>query len=397
MCRIALLDVPLLHLALLALSGLADLAFALACIARKRRALGADRPFGLDALVGAAAPFVPFYVLKAVLLVGVGGSFFYGASVAYVTVFLVAPALGAIALLRRWTGWRRSREAATTRTTPAVRALACASLLLPFVGAYASFVEPLRLTEERVAIAVSAERLAAPLRIAVLADIQSERVEPQLAAAVASALAFEPHLILLPGDLIQAPPGAYERAAPAFRELLRPLTAPLGVYFVLGNTDDPERVRAVLEGTNVRLLRNETVELEHAGRPLRLGGADFYPSAPHVVAFVRELERLPGADLRILLAHYPDVALALGRGTRVDLTIAGHTHGGQVRIPFFGPPITLSRVPRRVAGGGLSDMDGRRLYVSRGLGSERGLAPRIRFLAPPEVSLLTLVPRDGSE
>jgi predicted MPP superfamily phosphohydrolase len=72
------------------------------------------------------------------------------------------------------------------------------------------------------------------------------------------------------------------------------------------------------------------------------------------------------------------------------LLVAGHTHGGQVQIPFFGPPITLSRVPRSVAAGGFHSLDGRAIYVSRGIGNERGWAPRVRFLAPPEVSLLTL-------
>ena len=74
----------------------------------------------------------------------------------------------------------------------------------------------------------------------------------------------------------------------------------------------------------------------------------------------------------------------------MDLTIAGHTHGGQVRIPFFGPPITLSRVPRRVAGGGLHELQGNAIYVSRGVGCERASAPRVRLNCPPEVSLLTL-------
>jgi len=74
--------------------------------------------------------------------------------------------------------------------------------------------------------------------------------------------------------------------------------------------------------------------------------------------------------------------------TGVDLLIAGHTHGGQVVVPGFGPPLTLTSVPREVAAGGLRELDGRRLYVSRGVGMERGWAPPLRLFCAPEVTLL---------
>lgn len=61
-------------------------------------------------------------------------------------------------------------------------------------------------------------------------------------------------------------------------------------------------------------------------------------------------------------------------------------------IPDFGPPVTLSLVPRAVAAGGLHRVHGRQVYVSRGIGMERSLAPPLRLFCPPEVSLLTLVP-----
>jgi len=76
--------------------------------------------------------------------------------------------------------------------------------------------------------------------------------------------------------------------------------------------------------------------------------------------------------------------------SRIDLVVAGHTHGGQVQLPLVAPLLRVSRVPPSVAAGGLHHLDGRRIYVSRGVGHERGQAPRIRFLCPPEISLLTL-------
>ena len=135
---------------------------------------------------------------------------------------------------------------------------------------------------------------------------------------------------------------------------------------------------------------NRTVELEHAGRSLLLGGVGFNYSDPDVVAYVQSFEERSDPGLRLLFSHYPDMLWHLRPETRVDLLVAGHTHGGQVSIPGFGPPITLSSVPRHVAAGGLHSVDGRRIYVSRGLGYEGGWAPRIRLFAPPELSLLTL-------
>lgn len=84
----------------------------------------------------------------------------------------------------------------------------------------------------------------------------------------------------------------------------------------------------------------------------------------------------------------PDAIYDLKPSSRIDLVVAGHTHGGQVVVPGFGPLITLSHVPRHIAAGGLHEMDGNRIYVSRGAGSEQGQAPRLRLFCPPEVSIL---------
>ena len=76
----------------------------------------------------------------------------------------------------------------------------------------------------------------------------------------------------------------------------------------------------------------------------------------------------------------------------LDLLLAGHTHGGQVRLPVIGPPLTLSRIPRAWAAGVTNLPIDRNLVVSRGIGMERGLAPRMRFLCRPELVVVTLEP-----
>ena len=317
---------------------------------------------------------------KSMLLTVLAGSLFFLVNLAYVDLVVLVPVLGLACLtIARW----------RTVTRP-VRAVAWLSLALVPIGFYATFVEPFRLVTERVAVPLDGRRDGKqPLRVAVLADIQSCSVNDHLREAVRRAMEFDPHLILLPGDLMQCPGvAARERALPGFRELLGELDAPMGVYFVLGNTDRAGTVRRALEGTRVRLLENELISLAHGDRRVALAGSDF---GSRGMGFVQSLERhTDDGEILILLNHYPDAFYFLDEDTRVDLVVAGHTHGGQIVLPLIGPPLTLSRVPRRMAAGGLHVVDGRRVYVSRGIGVERASAPRVRLNCPPEVSLLTL-------
>ncbi len=91
----------------------------------------------------------------------------------------------------------------------------------------------------------------------------------------------------------------------------------------------------------------------------------------------------------VVLGHAPDFALA---APPADLLLAGHIHGGQVRIPGWGPLLTLSRVPRSWATGRTELPQGGTLVVSRGLGMERGDAPRLRLGCRPELVVIELVP-----
>ena len=370
------------------------------------------RPGTIDAgrWIWTAVALLGSFALKVCGLQPMGLSFFGMIYFAYVDLVVVLPLLGlaALAVARRGrrtpredqdpgeevAGHRLRRGKFTGRgLTGTGRALALAMVTLAGVGIYATFIEPFRLQLEEATVLLAPARAGKePLRIGVLADIQTRRITAHERHAVDTLMAQRPDVILLPGDLFHGTAGELRREHDALRELLGRLSAPGGVFFVIGNTDRaPHDVQRLLEGTPVTLLDNELHQVRIRDREVTIGAVNPWGNPTRATARIRELEDLPGtADIRILLSHFPDSALELRHGSRVDLTVAGHTHGGQIVVPFFGPPVTLTQVPRNVAAGGLHDLDGRRVYVSRGVGVERGQAPRIRFLCPPEVTLLTL-------
>ena len=102
----------------------------------------------------------------------------------------------------------------------------------------------------------------------------------------------------------------------------------------------------------------------------------------------RQLDLKPSEHFQILLGHKPDYSIS---EPPADLMLAGHTHGGQVQLPFFGPLLTLSDVPRAHAEGANPVGNGT-LIVSRGIGMEQIDAPRLRFFCWPELSVIDLLP-----
>ena len=334
--------------------------------------------------------------LIAVLLVGRGlivwlvtHSEFAAMRVAYVTLVVSLPLIGlGVLVLGLCRHWLRRRY----QVSWAGRVSGFLMLMLAPLGAYATFVEPFQLVLESVEVNLAPAREGnTPVRIAVLADLQTNHITDYEVDAVERLLALAPHVILVPGDVFHGTDEEFSRERSALRGLLSRLDAPGGVYLVKGNADDPNQLATAIEGTSVILLDNEVAATEVEGRRLVIGGIDFDYRTAQAQAVIDQLELAEGdGDVRILMAHTPDAVRVLRPNTRIDLLVAGHTHGGQVVIPFFGPPLTYSNLPRQIAGGGLHELEGRRMYISRGVGCERGLAPRVRFLCPPEITLLVL-------
>ncbi len=340
---------------------------------------------GMGRLGGSVAATSAFFLIKAGVLGGLGVNLFGLICLVYVDLVVVIPLAGLAVIATSATG-------RTTVSTP-VRVVAWISLVGPVVGIYATFWEPFNLRVESAAVPVVEARTGrAALRVGVLSDIQIRQVTPYEHAAIDRLMALSPDLILLPGDVFQGDDAAFDRERPALRDLLAKLDAPGGVFFVQGDVDSGTgRAARLVEGTKIVLLFNEVAHRVIGDRQVTIGGVELdYASGP-ARGTVNDLESAPGVDdVRIVLGHRPDVVETLRPSSRVDLVVSGHTHGGQIVVPGFGPLMTLSDVPRRVAAGGLHRLDGNRIYVSRGVGCERGQAPRIRFLCPPELSILTI-------
>lgn len=261
---------------------------------------------------------------------------------------------------------------------------ACAAfgaMLLAGAGGDAFLIEPQWLEISRVELTSS--KLQQPVRIVVLADLQTDTLGRYEHEVLRRVLAEQPDLILLAGDYFQAEPDQSTRLYAQLNQWLRQMrfSAPLGVYAVRGNMEDDDWTEA-FAGVPVRTV--EQTESFDLG-PLRLTCLSLADS------FARRTVRIrpDSARFHIMLGHSPDFALAK---QNADLLIAGHTHGGQVRLPMVGPLATNTRLPRAWAAGLNRLPAGSWLLVSRGVGLERGDAPRLRFLCRPELVVIDLVP-----
>ena len=231
-------------------------------------------------------------------------------------------------------------------------------------------------------------------KIALLSDFHYEpyfSVHP-LRASIGMVKDLHPDLIVLTGDFVSEPflhrnhVHAASAAGPC-AQLLRQMQAPFGLWAVLGNHDivtDPNVVADAVRGQGIRVLINQSVPIEGNGGRFWLGGVN--DALERKADLQATLQGIPADECMVLLAHEPDYADHVARYP-VDLQLSGHTHGGQVRLPFIGatylPPMGRKYVS------GLYKMRGLTLYTNRGLGT---VNLPVRMNCPPEITFLTLRP-----
>jgi predicted MPP superfamily phosphohydrolase len=238
--------------------------------------------------------------------------------------------------------------------------------------------------------------------IAQLSDFHLGRhvTREQVRRAVEVANGLGADVIVLTGDFVT---GAAKHSA-ACAEELAALGATCGVYAVLGNHDkwtNPDLVAAKVAEVGNSVLRDDACSIGARGGRLWLLGiedtgctagyfghtyGDFKAAwADKRTRLAGMLEDVPVDEARLLLVHNPDFTEMLPEG-RIDLALCGHTHGGQVRVPFLGAPVVPSFFGNKYATG-LVQGPKTQVYVNRGIGL---IAPPVRFNCRPEVTLLRL-------
>jgi uncharacterized protein len=215
------------------------------------------------------------------------------------------------------------------------------------------------------------------LRIGFVSDLHRSRTVPRslLDTAVQALVREQPDLILLGGDYVTW--GDRRFVEPA-AEALAPLTAPHGVFAVLGNHDDDRDMPAALAGKGVTVLRDQRTQLTIKGEKLDLVGIRYWTRKVKDIAYV-----LRGASPNVVLMAHTPSRLVEASELGVPLMVSGHTHGGQIVLPGVGP-VAAHQYPVIA---GIGQRQHTTAFVTRGVGT---VYLPVRLNCPPEVAILTL-------
>lgn len=225
-------------------------------------------------------------------------------------------------------------------------------------------------------------RAMAGLRVGYLSDLHHSETVPLslIARAVQLMMREQPDLIALGGDYVTWGGGADRKYVGPVAEALAPLSAPHGIFAVLGNHDDDDDMPAALAARGIVVLRDARTRVTINGEPLEIAGIRFWTRRASDIAHV-----LRGAGPNVMLLAHTPKRLIEAASLAVPLVLSGHTHGGQIVLPAVGA-IAAREFPV-IAGAGRRD--GTAIFVSRGVGT---VYVPIRVNCPPEVAILTLQP-----
>ena len=268
--------------------------------------------------------------------------------------------------------------------------LAAIQLTLTMLSWYGHLVEPFWI--QHTHLRWKLPDLGAPLRVLFISDLHIERLTRREAAVLDAIERQQPEVVLIGGDVLNLSYVGDPRALEQASTFLSQLSAPGGVYFIRGtwDVDPPHLINPMVQQLeNLIPVNGSRLTVEHGGARFQLVGipADLTPEER--TRLLREL--CEGArPPTVCVHHLPDLveeAAAAG----VDIYLAGHTHGGQICIPLLGPIFTGSKFGRRYLRG-FHQVQSTRAYISRGIGMEGLGAPRMRFLARPEMIWIDLEP-----
>lgn len=258
---------------------------------------------------------------------------------------------------------------------------------------YMTKVEPFRLKVREVQILTP--KLTEPVRIVHLSDIQAGSITDYEVKLFERIRALEPDIIINTGDYLQVvPPATFAGEFPKLMELMQRVRPRYGSFGVFGDTDLNLYRIPVDTLKPLEMLSSRSRTIETSGGLISIHGLSLYESK-HGKWALRGIDRwsqeTDPAAFKILMGHAPDFAMELANHP-IDLCLAGHTHGGQVRLPFWGALVTDSKVPHKWSRG-MTRVGLPLLNVSAGAGSNRyGGLPRMRFNCPTEMTLIELLP-----
>jgi len=241
--------------------------------------------------------------------------------------------------------------------------------------------EPQALQVERLAFATGSK--GGRVRVVQISDLHLSSFTTYFAKVATQVAALEPDLIVLTGDYLEE-----ERNIRGVLSFLKQLKAPHGIFAVQGNWEywsrlEGENLRRHFAGVGVQLLINERADVDVNGQHISILGLD-YPSTADPL---QQLQVMADRQrFNLLLSHVPAFAHEQLEA-HIGLILSGHTHGGQVRLPFL-PPLYLPRYSGRFVSG-LYHVSQHRipLYVSRGVGTS--VLP-LRFFCRPEIGVFEL-------
>ncbi|HOX60564.1 MAG TPA: metallophosphoesterase [Candidatus Magasanikbacteria bacterium] len=315
-----------------------------------------------------------------------------------ITILIFATFIPAIILLYSVKSRPTSFEAKYKKTTYLISTIL---LICTIIVVYGSFIEPYILTLNEVL--VNTEKMPKTVKIAFLADMQVGQYRKfDYIQKITDRLAFyNPDIIILGGDFVEnfaSEPNEYLELAP-----LGTITKKYPTYAVLGNheygigsglsvTFDKYRTPNVADDVNkyltslgIRVLRNELIIVTSTPSPFYLFGVDEWMAHKQNLRPLKNdrTENLP----TIVVVHNPYAAETISSYDNIDLILAGHTHGGQIRLPFIGPLGRVDDVTPIDWYQGLRQVGNSKLFVTSGVG-ETGA--RARLFNPPEIVILTI-------
>lgn len=257
------------------------------------------------------------------------------------------------------------------------------------LAVYATCVEPFKLVVTNYTVQTSKWNSEKPLKIAVLTDIHA--IHPWMTPAhiqevVDKANSLNPDVVLLLGDFVGTYPFGKQLKPEEGIAPLKNLKSVCGTYAVVGNHDlsGPKGWPEALEAAGIPVLRNDLKELKCNDHSFAVGGLDEFRLGH--VDVQKTLAKNKGKAPVIMMTHNPDVFVDVPQS--VALTVAGHTHGGQIKLPFIGAvsAVIPSKYGTRFDRGHIQE-DGKDLVVSSGLGMT-GIP--MRFMCPPEITVINL-------